>query len=242
MLPLPTVNRPGSQPWLLPRLYLVAFNGLSGALWAAVFVAVIHELAAVFLTGLSSAAFYPTHRGTVMVAQGLAFMEVLHSAAGVVSSPTTTVLIQVGSRFLVLYGVVEQVPELQEHVVFLLFLFAWSLAEVPHYLYYTLTMMDRATYFLLFMRYSLFLVLYPMGISAELFCIYSGIHFFKLTKQWSIYMPNRVNFELIFYQILQAVIVLYMVGSPYMYCHMWRQRQKYLGSKSNGSAYAVKDP
>jgi very-long-chain (3R)-3-hydroxyacyl-CoA dehydratase len=46
---------------------------------------------------------------------------------------------------------------------------SWSLVEIPRYAYYAVNLIAPTSipYFLTFLRYSLFMVLYPSGISGK---------------------------------------------------------------------------
>eukprot|EP00474_Spongospora_subterranea_P002914 CRZ03372.1 hypothetical protein [Spongospora subterranea] len=109
---------------------------------------------------------------------------------------------------------------------------AWSCAEVPRYLYYAVNSFGSVPYPLLWLRYSGFLILYPMGFVAETLCIYNSLGFFFKTQQWSIAMPNVWNFEFSWARLLQLIIALYVPGSPFMFLHMCRQRVKYLSGRT----------
>ena len=57
-------------------------------------------------------------------------------------------------------------------------MFSWAITEIVRYSFYALTLINAVPYALKYLRYSLFLVLYPTGISSELVCtVYAFISF-----------------------------------------------------------------
>lgn len=63
-------------------------------------------------------------------------------------------------------GIVAAVPAAQRHWAPLVTAAAWACGEVPRYLYYAFKLQraDGVPYVLRWLRYSLFIVLYPIGI------------------------------------------------------------------------------
>ena len=56
----------------------------------------------------------------------------------------------------------------------------WSLIEVPRYLFYLLKLLEvKIPTWLLFLRYNLFFVLYPAGISGEILTIINALPYIK---------------------------------------------------------------
>ncbi|RYG55264.1 hypothetical protein EON66_05695 [archaeon] len=70
------------------------------------------------------------------------------------------------SRLAVLWGIVHVAPPAQVHWAFALMAISWSLVEVPRYVFYLWKLVSNSVpYWLLWVRYSLFIVLYPTGIT-----------------------------------------------------------------------------
>lgn len=65
-------------------------------------------------------------------------------------------------------------PTAQNSVFTVLAAGSWGLVEVPRYLFYALNLIDLVPYPLFWLRYSLFAVLYPTGITGELGCMYQA--------------------------------------------------------------------
>jgi len=90
--------------------------------------------------------------------------------------------------------------------------FSWSLVEVPRYIFYAINLYsDKPPYILFWLRYSLFAILYPTGISGELLQIWN----------------SRKDFENSPYSnLLLFVLLVYVPSAPYMYYHMVVQRSR----------------
>lgn len=74
---------------------------------------------------------------------------------------------QVASRLFLMWAVCWPFPHLNTSTWYSSMLCAWSLTEVMRYTYFALKQIDAVPGWLHWLRYSAFLVLYPMGISSE---------------------------------------------------------------------------
>ena len=81
-----------------------------------------------------------------------------------------------------------------------------------------------------FIRYSLFLVLYPTGITGEVWSILSSLAFITKTGLLKYSMPNRLNFAFDYTYFLYFILATYIPGSYIMYNYMLVQRKKQLGA------------
>lgn len=100
--------------------------------------------------------------------------------------------------------------------------------EVPRYLFYAISLVSTPTYWQKFIRYSLFLVLYPSGISGEVLSILSSLSFVASTGLLRYAMPNRLNFAFDYTYFLYFILSTYVPGSYVMYTYMLAQRKKQL--------------
>ncbi|KAL7415872.1 tyrosine phosphatase-like protein [Mrakia frigida] len=103
------------------------------------------------------------------IVQTFAALEVVHAATGLVRSPWLTTAAQVASRLWTVWGVVEVFHQPQISPAYSLLIFAWSFTEVVRYAYYALNLLNIEPYPLLWLRYSTFYPLYPLGAASELF-------------------------------------------------------------------------
>jgi len=96
-------------------------------------------------------------------------------SSGLVRAPISTTSMQVASRLLLVWGVVNNFPDLAESVVYSSMLVAWSVTEVIRYSYFVLNLSGYQPAFVTWLRYNTFFVLYPVGISSECWMIYKAI-------------------------------------------------------------------
>ena len=54
-------------------------------------------------------------------------------------------------------------------------LFAWSVTEVVRYSYFVLSLLGQVPPFLVWLRYNLFFVLYPLGIGSEKWLVFRSV-------------------------------------------------------------------
>lgn len=144
------------------------------------------------------------------------------------------------SRLALLWAVCAVVPEAAGSPWAALMVASWALVEVPRYLFYVLeTLGQKAPYALTWVRYSLFLVLYPTGITGEVGSLVTALPFIKERGVLTATMPNAHNFAWNHWAVMAAALALYVPGSPTMIGHMWKQRVKKL-AEARGEPKAAK--
>ncbi|KAG5191767.1 putative tyrosine phosphatase [Tribonema minus] len=159
---------------------------------------------------------------TVMAVQTVAVMEILHSLVGLVPSPWMTTLLQVSSRLVVAWGFLYSCEASQDHYAMALTTVSWALVEVPRYLFYVFNIMGNVPYPLFWLRYSLFAVLYPSGITGEIMTIVNGFDCLKALKP----VPLAGGISISMYHMALLVLATYVPGAPFMYSHMVTTRRK----------------
>ena len=96
----------------------------------------------------------------------------------------------------------------------------WCLTEAIRFPFYEFQMLRP---YLGHLRYNLFIVLYPVGVTGELLCCYKAWLAIKDLdeKPFSITMPNQINFGFSFDQFLcYCVPLIYLACFPGLYMHM----------------------
>nr|XP_009800101.1 PREDICTED: very-long-chain (3R)-3-hydroxyacyl-CoA dehydratase PASTICCINO 2A-like isoform X2 [Nicotiana sylvestris] len=81
---------------------------------------------------------------------------------------------------------------------------------------------------LLWLRYSTFLLLYPTGITSEVGLIYNALPYMKESEKYAVRMPNRWNFSFDYYYAALVCLAIYVPGCPHLYRYMLGQRKKAL--------------
>ena len=115
--------------------YLVYYNFISALLWLSVLGRVV---LLVPLVGHSHV--YGGVGEFAKWTQTLAVLEMVHSAAGLVRSPLATTALQVSSRLVLVWAVVDRFPQLGESWAYSAMLLAWSLTEGVRYSYFVLSL------------------------------------------------------------------------------------------------------
>lgn len=193
--------------------YLILYNFVSAILWLAVLGRV---LLLVPLVG-----FGRVYRGVGIFAkwtQTLALLEILHSATWLVRAPISTTAMQVASRILLVWGIVNFFPFLAKSAAYSSMLIAWSVTEVIRYSFFVITLSGYSPGFISWLRYNAFFVLYPVGISSECYLIYQAIQPAKQIRQEYAW-------------VLQLILFIYIPGSYILFTHMMAQRRKIMRGK-----------
>ncbi|XP_062006037.1 very-long-chain (3R)-3-hydroxyacyl-CoA dehydratase PASTICCINO 2A [Rosa rugosa] len=217
----------GSLSLLLRRLYLSLYNWTLFIGWSQVLY-----LAVKTLRESGPEQVYNALDRPLQFAQSAAFLEILHGLVGLVRSPITATLPQISSRLFLVWGILWSFPETQSHVLVSSLVVSWSITEIIRYSFYGMKeTLGFAPSWLQWLRYSTFMLLYPIGITSEVGLIYLAMPHIKNSEKYCIRMPNKWNFS--FDYICAAIVALgfYVPGIPHMYGYMLTQRKKVL-SKS----------
>lgn len=225
-------------------LYMAAFNLLCTFAWAKVFfVLTKHSLHHSF-SDVLSVSVWPQVEGPLFFAQSLAVLEVVHASLGLVRSSVITTIMQVFSRLQLVWLLFPSVPASRDSVALFTCVAAWSCAELLRFPFFAVQQLLQLVEFmqkdptplevpvlLKWLRYSGFTVLYPIGITSEVFCMCSSLGVLKESSELGHYpspMPNKLNFEVNLYWAYLLLLGLYVPGSVQLYGHMLKQRRKYL--------------
>jgi len=162
----------------------------------------------------------------LMYVQSSAFLEILHSALGMVRSPLSSTFIQVMSRLVVIWGYTYWAKECHAHWSLLLMVISWCAVEVPRYLFYALNLLpqfsgDKMPGPLFAARYSLFMLLYPTGISGEMLQAY-------------IALPFLASVNPIYARIAHVHLAMYIPLGPYMIMNMLGMRKRAYKKRGGG--------
>ena len=164
---------------------------------------------------------------------------------GIVPAPFFTTAMQVASRLVLMWGISLPFPALNGSAWYSSMLTAWSTTEVIRYTYFALKQFDAVPGALHWLRYSAFLVLYPIGISSEVAMILQALlgpapalhssYPFVLMAILLAYVPGE--FQTVgskrgrSWDVSVNQSVFFCLGSVVLYTHMLKQRSKYLGGE-----------
>ncbi|KAL3614054.1 Very-long-chain (3R)-3-hydroxyacyl-CoA dehydratase PASTICCINO 2 [Castilleja foliolosa] len=213
----------------LRRTYLIFYNWLLFLGWSQVFYLAVKALKT---SGHESV--YAAVEKPLILAQSAALLEILHSLTGIVRSPVFATLPQVSSRLYVTWGILYSFPEIRSHFFVGSLVISWSVTEIIRYSFFGFKeAFGYAPSWLLWLRYSTFLLLYPAGISSEVGLIYNALPYMRESGKYSIRMPNKMNFSFDYYYNALLILGFYVPGSPHLYGYMLGQRKKALSKNKS---------
>uniref|UniRef100_A0A0V0G852 Very-long-chain (3R)-3-hydroxyacyl-CoA dehydratase n=1 Tax=Triatoma dimidiata TaxID=72491 RepID=A0A0V0G852_TRIDM len=182
---------------------------------------------------------YDSHPGTYdavgpvfKFAQLIQFLEVMHPIFGYTKGNPMLPFAQVTGRSLILFVMIEAEPRMQtKPVVFYLF-FIWSIIEVVRYPYYITEIYKRNIGLLTWLRYTIWIPLYPLGALCEGIIVLRNIPYFEETQRFVVSMPNSWNFTFHMPTLMRVyILLLFFPGIYSLMSHMYRARIKKLGPK-----------
>uniref|UniRef100_A0A1D1ZYW9 Very-long-chain (3R)-3-hydroxyacyl-CoA dehydratase n=1 Tax=Auxenochlorella protothecoides TaxID=3075 RepID=A0A1D1ZYW9_AUXPR len=222
--------------------YLLAYNATLSAGWAYVLYLTLSTIA----NGGSLMDVWQAVELPLEIVQTAAIAEVIHAALGVVRSPVLVTSMQVASRLWILWGIVHLVPEAvtarQVAAVSIpgtggaaiglslaTLTSVWALSEVLRYGHFAAKEAGIQSKALLWLRYTGFIVLYPLGVSSELAMVYLASGPIRKQRLLSLSLPNRLNVAFDYYVVCWIIVLAYVPAFPQLYGYMLAQRRKLLG-------------
>ncbi|KXJ91171.1 tyrosine phosphatase [Microdochium bolleyi] len=219
--------------------YLIFYNLVSALTWAYILHGTVAALLAHTPSGdwaAGNAAVWRSLHGVALATETAAALEVLHAALGLVRASPLTTALQVAGRNTVLWAIARNYPDIMEHGVgagYATLLLAWSAAEVIRYSYFVVALAGKirggggtdVPRWLVWIRYSMFIPLYPAGILSECWLIYNVI---EPSKQRQAYYQYLLWFGLLIY-----IPASYILGT-----HMFAQRRKVLRGSGKAGKHA----
>jgi len=218
------------------KLYLFFYN-------LSMFLGFAYALAVMSGSFLANPDVFPTECWSTVgsffkVMHVLMYLEVVNPLFGLTKGSVPTAMIQVSGRNLFLWVLIGNEERMQtQPFVFYLFM-TYSSIEVFRYPYYILSIYDKSQAVLTWLRYSLWIPLYPVGFICEGVIAYKSIVYLEESQRFTILLPN--NWNIAFH--LPNIIRFYLLFGffPMLYnqmCHMYNLRCKKLG---NGGQESLK--
>lgn len=209
----------------LSSIYLIVYNLAQAVGWTLITVKMLFHL----LFRKTCVGLYDEVELLLNLFQTLALLEIVHAATGLVRSNPVLTGFQVFSRIFMVWGIIYVVEEARDQVGFALLCAAWCVTEVIRYSFYLGAIVNYSPFLLQFARYTLFIVLYPMGVTGELMSIYAALPHIKNRQILSVSLPNAANISFNYYYVLMFIMLTYIPIFPQLYLHMFGQRKKVLG-------------
>ncbi|XP_017049081.1 very-long-chain (3R)-3-hydroxyacyl-CoA dehydratase hpo-8 [Drosophila ficusphila] len=235
-------SKPGAskEPSALTKLYLFAYNAGQVVGWSYI----LWQLANYYLLQgpefRAKVTLWEYTRLAVIIFQNAAFVEILNASFGLVKSNPVVTGFQVFSRMMVVVGVVMATPTGKVSPGLPIALLAWAITEIIRYGYYALNIIKVVPHFVVFLRYTTFIALYPIGVTGELLCFWWAQSYARENSVWSVVMPNKWNATFSYFGFLWIVMLGYIPIFPQLYLHMFAQRRKILGGGAPSGAAKAK--
>lgn len=208
--------------------YLLAYNSVQLLIWSFAFLRILFALivslysnSQAFQSEKLFASVYPV----VVTGQTLAWIEVLHAALGIAGGNVGTTGVQSIGRYAILVWVIGSVHESHKWTTTMILFAAWSMGDIIRYLFYIFTLLDISWIHLRWCRYSLFVLLQPVGISAEWLIYWWTLVYIDDRQLYKIKLPNVWNFAFDFGVWNRIVLILYVYFGPLLINHMVKQRR-----------------
>lgn len=215
------------KPGAFSQLYLALYNLGQTLGWSYI----LYQIVQYYIQPSSGSTLWNKTKLPVIVFQNAALLEIMHAAVGLVRSNVVVTTFQVFSRVMVVVGVVLATPYTYAaaSLGLPLALTAWSITEIIRYSYYFANLIGIVPHILVWLRYTLFIILYPLGVTGELLCFYAAVKYASANSDsWSYVLPNKWNFTFSYLYFLITVMLAYIPGFPQLYLHMFTQRHKIL--------------
>nr|AKM76679.1 protein-tyrosine phosphatase-like protein [Melianthus villosus] len=206
----------------LSNLYLFMYNSLQFIGWAIALFKILSS----YLAIRSIDEAYASAGGLICLLQTVSFLEVIHGAIGLVPSGAVLPLLQWGGRTHFLLAIVRQVLEVQKLPSVFITFFAWSLSEVIRYSQYALTCIGSCPSWISYLRYTAFILLYPIGVApGEVWLMYQALPFIK---KKGLYAEVFSGLPFTYYDFVRVLLLCYPFLWLKLYVHLFRQRRSKL--------------
>uniref|UniRef100_A0AAY4DBA5 Very-long-chain (3R)-3-hydroxyacyl-CoA dehydratase n=1 Tax=Denticeps clupeoides TaxID=299321 RepID=A0AAY4DBA5_9TELE len=223
-------SRIPKDPYLgLKKGYLFMYNLVQFLGFSWIFVNMTVRL---FILGQDS--FYDTFHTIADVmyfCQILAVIEVVNPALRLVRTGVLPPLIQVFGRNFLLFIILGAQEDMQNKPVVFFIFYLWSTIEIFRYPFYMLACIDTEWKLLTWLRYSLWIPLYPLGVIAEAVAVIQSIPIFDETKVLSLPLPRALGTSLSFSYILQLYLAVMFLGLFINFRHLYKMRKRRFRAK-----------
>ncbi|XP_062245426.1 very-long-chain (3R)-3-hydroxyacyl-CoA dehydratase [Platichthys flesus] len=167
--------------------------------------------------------------------QVLASVEVLNAAFGVVKTGIVPTLIQVVGRNFILFIIFGSLEEMHHQPVVFFVFYLWSGIEIFRYPFYMLGCCNTEWENLTWLRYTIWIPLYPLGVLAEAVAVIQSIPIFNESKLFSIPLPKAIGTSINFSYVLYVYLVLMVMGLFINSRHLYKQRKRRFRTKKRKS-------
>lgn len=161
------------------KTYLTIYNLTFASLWTWIFLSTLSSI--ILSTSSSSSSstttIFQTLSPRTRWIQTLSLLDILHSLTRLIPAPFFSTFTQIATRVIQVWLIWFTFPETTAGASFAFpaLLLAWSAADAIRYVFLTLHLWGKAPRGLVWVRYSMFYVLYPVGIGAEWWLMFRAV-------------------------------------------------------------------
>uniref|UniRef100_A0A6Q2XVB1 Very-long-chain (3R)-3-hydroxyacyl-CoA dehydratase n=1 Tax=Esox lucius TaxID=8010 RepID=A0A6Q2XVB1_ESOLU len=218
------------DPYLaLKKGYLFMYNLVQFLGFSWIFVNMTVRL---FILGQDS--FYDTFHtiaDMMYFCQMMAAAEVINPLLGLVKTGVFPAMIQVVGRNVILFVVFGSLQDMQNKAVVFFVFYLWSSIEIFRYPFYMLACIDTEWKLLTWVRYTIWIPLYPLGTLAEAVAVIQSMPVFDETRLYSVPLPQVLGSSFSFSYTLKLYLALMFLGLFINFRHLFRQRRRRFRSR-----------
>ncbi|KAH7129473.1 tyrosine phosphatase-like protein [Dactylonectria estremocensis] len=194
----------------LSAIYLVVYNIASATLRAVVLVRAIQ-----LWSSAGNATVWNELNELARWTETCSAIEIIHAATGLVRASPATTALQVAGRNTIVWAITRNYPDVAAREwAYANMLVTWNAADVVRYTYFAFERgLGYVPDVLLWLRYNMFIVLYPIGFLSEAWLVYKVI------------TPSQARNPLYQY-LLWFGLAIYVPAFYILYGHMLSQRRK----------------
>uniref|UniRef100_A0A8C7GHZ9 Very-long-chain (3R)-3-hydroxyacyl-CoA dehydratase n=1 Tax=Oncorhynchus kisutch TaxID=8019 RepID=A0A8C7GHZ9_ONCKI len=217
----------------LKKAFLFTYNLVQFLGFSWIFVNMTIRL---FILGQDSLydTFY-TISDVMFFCQILASVEVLNAMFGVVKAAVVPAFIQVIGRNFILFIILGSLQEMHNKPVVFFVFYLWSAIEIFRYPFYMLGCIDTEWKTITWLRYTVWIPLYPLGVLAEAVAVVQSISVFDQSRLFSIPLPEALGSSASFSCVLYIYLPLMVIGLLINFRHLYKQRRKRFRTKKRKS-------
>ncbi|KAL4570997.1 hypothetical protein LXL04_017747 [Taraxacum kok-saghyz] len=210
----------------LSNFYLFFYNSVQALGWAIALFRIVID----FVSTKSVNNAYASAGDLICLLQTIGFIEVLHGAVGIVPSGFLFPLMQWGGRTHFLLAIVSQLSEVQESPAVFITFVCWCCIEIIRYPFYALSCLGNCPSFLTYLRYTIFIVLYPIGALGEMWVMYQSL---PVIMEKNLYANYFSALPFTYHTFVKGVLICYPILWLQLYLYLFKQRRSKLRTRNN---------
>ncbi len=137
---------------------------------------------------------YPSLRNTIKFLNLMQILEIVNPLVGYTTGSALLPAIQLSGRTFFIFLLIDRQEEMQAHYATFYLLLVYTLSELLRYPYYMLHIYKVNIRLVTWVRYTAWMLLYPLGFLFEAIIIYRSIPLLEASGKLSISLPNAANF------------------------------------------------